>query len=265
VEYLLWMGGGVSGGGVWGCLNGTSGSVVAVRSIVDFQAIGNLLTLEDGQDGEGGRLPQPVQRAMADFFVRELSNCGAKCTKGAVTPNSSALGSTDWPIALSRRDMLRFVDRPDHGTTGSYAAWPPLAAQALAELDGDFERATPFFLGTASAARLGPFGQANAVQVVTTPGYGPHDPADPHGAFGVAAFKTTRGADRYTALAGGAWADVIVRSFFGWRPRVSGGHDQPWRPQLGRGVTGELLNVRVQSGGLVNITLSAHGPSYQYQ
>ena len=41
--------------------------------------------------------------------------------------------------------------------------------QALATLDGDFDRATPFLLGTAAVASLGPYGQASAVQVVGPP------------------------------------------------------------------------------------------------
>ena len=45
-----------------------------------------------------------MQHEMADFFVRELSNC-AGCGK------LDAKG-TDWPIALSRTDDLRFIDRP---------------------------------------------------------------------------------------------------------------------------------------------------------
>lgn len=249
----LWV---ANGSGVWGCLNGSNSVLTAVRSIVDFQAIGNLLTDEDGA-AEGGVLPLDVQRKMSDFFVRELSNC-ASCDSA---DELDAKG-TDWPIALSRSDDLRFIDRPDHGTTGAYASWPPMAAQSLAELDGDFRRATPFFLGTASAARLGPYGQANAVQVVTTAGYGPHDHDDPHGLFGIKAFKTTRGADRYTALAGGAWAEIILHSFFGWRPGLQdGGTNELWRSTVARGVTGELLWLRTPQGTR-NITLGETGPRW---
>ena len=270
-----------NGSGVWGCLNGTTGVLTAVRSIVDFQALGSLVTDEDGA-AAGGVLPLDVKRQMADFFVRELSNC-VSCIRArmdsrdgggsSVSERSSAthatrpvnttdLKGTDWPIALSRLDDLRFIDRPDHGTTGAYASWPPMAARALAELDGNFQRATPFFLGTAPAARLGPYGQANAVQVVTTPGHGPHDHDDPHGRFGVKAFKTTRGADRYTALAGGAWAEIILHSFFGWRPSLGNGSpNELWRHKVGRGVTGELLWLRTPQG-LRNITLGPNGPRW---
>jgi hypothetical protein len=278
----LWV---PDGNGVWGCLNGSSGVVTAVRSIVDFQAVGNLLTNEDGVGGYGGVLPSCVQREMAEFFVRELSNCagcGLQLQGGGGGGANSSYGrrphrsETDWPIALSRSDDLRFIDRPDHGTTGAYASWPSMAAQALAQLDGDFTRATPFFLGTAPAARLGPYGQANAVQQVTTAGHGPHDPADPHGQFGVAAFKTTRGADRYTALAGGAWAEVILHTFFGWRPSPAaaiasdsrkddvGSSAEPalWRSGVGRGVTAELLWLRMAGGGMRNISLGRDGPRW---
>ena len=125
----LWVKG---GGGVWGCLNGANNTLTPVRTIVDYQAIAHLISSD---------LNSSVRKQMADFFVRELAYPCAGC---------------HWPIALSREDALEFIDRPDHGTTGSYASWPPMAAQALAELDGSFRRATPFFLSTAPTARLGP-------------------------------------------------------------------------------------------------------------
>ena len=109
----------------------------------------------------------------------------------------------------------------------------------------------PFILGTAPAARLGPFGQASAVQTV-----GP-----PVGKFGVPAFKTTRGADRYTALAGGAWAELIIGTVFGWRPRVDGGV-KLWRASVPRGVTGVLRNVRLPNGAAQNISLTERGPRF---
>jgi len=122
---------------------------------------------------------------------------------------------------------------------------------AVVTTDGGFERATPFILGTAPAARLGPFGQASAVQTV-----GP-----PVGKFGVPAFKTTRGADRYTALAGGAWAELIIGTVFGWRPRVDGSV-KLWRASVPRGVTGVLRNVRLPNGAAQNISLTERGPRF---
>ena len=43
--------------GVWGCLNGSNNVLTAVRSIVDFQAVGNLLTDEDGAGAPRFSLP----------------------------------------------------------------------------------------------------------------------------------------------------------------------------------------------------------------
>ena len=118
-----------------GCLNGANDTLTAVRGIVDFQVIGNLLTEDGVADAYGGTLPESVRKAMADFFMRELAHGGGG-------------ERTDWPIALSRKDALGFIDRPDHGTTGAYASWPSLAASALAELgkpDPRFRpRAAPF-------------------------------------------------------------------------------------------------------------------------
>jgi hypothetical protein len=102
---------------------------------------------------------------MSAFFLRELK------------------GDESWPIALSRKDALKYVDRTDHGTTGSYASWPPLSFEAMAKLQSDFTNAVPILLGGASSAREGPFGQSQAVAVV-----GP-----PRGAADVPPFKTTIG------------------------------------------------------------------------
>ena len=70
---------------------------------------------------------------------------------------------------------------------------------------------------------------------------------------------------RYTALAGGAWAEVILKTFFGWRPSLSptGVQDQHlWRSLTPRGVTGELLWLRSPGvdGQMANITLTPDGP-----
>ena len=75
-------------------------------------------------------------------------------------------GTEGWPIALSRRDKLGYVDRTDHGTTGSYAAWPPLSFEALAKLQSAFPDAVDVLLGGISSAKQGPFGQSQAVRVV---------------------------------------------------------------------------------------------------
>jgi hypothetical protein len=136
-----------------------------------------------------------------------------------------------------------------------------MIVQALATLDGDFDRATPFLLGTAAVASLGPYGQASAVQVVGPP-KGPfgtitsyHESHDYELTMnhivtmtsssdsclsllseGVTAFKTTRGADRYTALAGGSWAEVILCTLFGWRPSLNtASAELLWRAATPRG------------------------------
>ena len=86
----LWVEG---GGGVWGCLNGANNTLTPVRTIVDFQAISHLI---------GSDLNSSVRKQMADFFVRELAYPCVGC---------------HWPIALSREDGLKFIDRPDHGNS----------------------------------------------------------------------------------------------------------------------------------------------------
>jgi hypothetical protein len=142
--------------GFFSTVNGSNKST-DVRTVVDFQTCGRWLGREVLGDERAAE--------MASFFHRELDR--------------PALG---WPIALSRSDQLKYIDRPDHGTTGSYASWPGLAFETLAELEGNFSTAMPFFLRTAPSARQGPYGQDQGVSI------GPNED--------VAAFKTTVGATR---------------------------------------------------------------------
>jgi hypothetical protein len=62
--------------------------------------------------------------------------------------------------ALSLKDSEAPVDRPDHGSTGAYEAWPALTAQTFARF-GDYASALTQ-LGTFSGVTSqGPFGQAH--------------------------------------------------------------------------------------------------------
>lgn len=174
----------------------------------------------------------------------------------------------EWVIALSRTDALGFVDRSDHGTTGSYAAWPPLSFEALATLSGSFDDATAMLLSQASSARQGPYGQSSAVQAVLDSSTRPETVA----AVVQTPFKSTIGANRYSAVAGGCWFDVIVRTVFGWRPQwtdalratAAGGAAKPpplpalWQPTLPRRLNATLSNLRYH-GTLVEIVSDASG------
>jgi hypothetical protein len=158
-----------------------------------------------------------------------------------------------------------YVDRPDHGTNGAYPAWPPLSFEALTVLENSFGNSLQVLLATADSAYQGPYGQAQAVQVV-----GP-----PKGNVDVAAFKTTRGATRYTAIAGGSFADAFIRRLFGYQPgwsslthstdtasnsAVGRGLSQAfWMQSLSRTANAELQFLRTGKTGHITTTASDMG------
>ena len=120
--------------------------------------------------------------------------------------------------------------------------------EALALLHGNWSAALRFLRGTALVAHLGPYGQATEL-----PGYPPvtGQPLPPGAP--PQPFKTRRGLTRFTADAGGSFAEVTVRSVFGLQP--------PWlwdgvnasalllRPQVSRGINATLTNVLLPGGG----------------
>lgn len=69
-----------------------------------------------------------------------------------------------WIRALSLKDPVEGATRPDHGKWGAYAAWPPLVAEAFAELSGEFEQTLMILRGAEGVARQGPFGQATQLR-----------------------------------------------------------------------------------------------------
>lgn len=99
-----------------------------------------------------------------------------------------ALPSRTWMHALSPNDTLGYIARPDHGTTGAY-------------LRGGFPDALGLLTGTAAVTREGPYGQAHMLDAALS-----------------GAYKTSSGWTRYTSNCGGAYAEVVVRTFFGYEP-----------------------------------------------
>ena len=194
-----------------------------IRTIVDLQACGRWIGRAGLGDERSGQ--------MAAFFHRELDR--------------PALG---WPIALSRSDGLKYIDRSDHGTTGSHASWPPLAFEALAELVGNFTSAMPFFLRAAPSARQGPFGQAQGVSLSPTQN-------------DVSAFKAEPGATRYVAIAGASWAEATIRTIFGWRPSFGGEAEPLWRASELRGVAATLSGLRLPNGTVGTLVSGPSGVS----
>eukprot|EP00586_Coscinodiscus_wailesii_P009743 CAMPEP_0172508490 /NCGR_PEP_ID=MMETSP1066-20121228/212426_1 /TAXON_ID=671091 /ORGANISM="Coscinodiscus wailesii, Strain CCMP2513" /LENGTH=105 /DNA_ID=CAMNT_0013286489 /DNA_START=1 /DNA_END=315 /DNA_ORIENTATION=- len=85
------------------------------------------------------------------------------------------LAARTWMRAMSPHDKTQpFIERPDHGTTGAYSAWPALALEALCRM-GEWEFATELFHNFSVATLEGPFGQAHGIPQQQTPPYTPFD------------------------------------------------------------------------------------------
>ena len=172
---------------------------------------------------------------MSDFFTQQL-----------VIPSGA------WTRALSVLDSAAPVSRPDHGSTGAYAAWPAMAFDALSSLAG-FD-ASLEYLSNLKGADEGPFGQAHGIT-----------------SDGQSVFKTTGGCNRYIANNGASFAESVLRVIFGYEPVYFATTDPtPTLANVPRGkLTGTLSCIR---GPVINgssprfatATLTAEGVSYQW-
>lgn len=222
-------------GGYFGCLyeNASSG-LVETRSILDYFYVG---MCGCGWPADTCGLPRTVQADMQAFARRELK-------------------TRDWMRAFSPHDPLRYVGRPDQGTTGAFSSWPAYAAESTGAM-GNWSGALSMMSDFAHAAREGPWGQGREVWQEPAPSFAPHNDAF--------AFKTARGSIRYVEEGGGSFADAVLRAFFGFAPPIvwaKGGSAQElldaalWRPSEGRGFDGVLTGVRTPVG-LATITSHA--------
>ena len=123
----------VPGEGVWNCRH-ADGSLVTVRTVVDFAIASNLL---------GDDLTVTQQKEMKSFVTTELLDA-------------------DWMRALSLKDSQAPVPRPDHGTLGAYASWPALTAQAFARF-GDYPAFLKMLAAFSGITHQGPLSQAGAL------------------------------------------------------------------------------------------------------
>ena len=72
-----------------------------------------------------------------------------------------------------------------------------------------------------------------------------------------------RGACMRESVGGGAFAEMIIGTLFGFQPQA----DKElvlYQPDVDRGFEGQLLNVR-HNGRLLDITSSSEGVSFSYQ
>ena len=156
-----------------------------------------------------GDLTPGIKTGMINFVDREL-----------MTPT--------WMRAMSRQDPSAFdSDRSDHGPAGSYSGWPAKAAQATAEL-GRFDHALDMFHHFREA-----FNSAipQAIELTKVDGQ-----------EGLQARVSTRAGASFAEVSG-SFAEVIINTFFGFRPTVDES-TALWEPQVSRGFSGHLLHVR---------------------
>jgi len=159
----------------------------------------------------------------------------------------SELLTKTWMRAMSLKDPAAAQsDRPDHGPLGSYDAWPPMTMDAMCRL-GDFGGAVAFLRATESVSREGSWSQAHEFLGPDARG---NDPI---------VRTANRGGQDANEICGTGFAEVIIRSFFGFRPDLSGaGKPVLLSPGTPRGFDGELRHVPWH-GALYTITSDNRG------
>jgi hypothetical protein len=151
-----------------------------------------------------------------------------------------------WLRALSLQDPAApQSDRPDHGPMGAYDAWPPLALAAINRL-GYQRDALDALRRFETVTHEGPFSQSHEL-------LGKERDAR--------ARVAGRGWHNTNALCGGAFADVIIKSFFGFQPDWAGKRAFV-DPESPRALEGRLVGLRWR-GKLYTVTSDEHGVSMQ--
>jgi hypothetical protein len=200
--------------------------LVPVPTVVDFCHVGRFLR---------GDLSAAEKSESAAFFLDQL-----------LFPEW-----TGWLRALAAPEGPS-SQRADHGTTGAYTTWASLSIEALAMDDGGWARAAGLFARFAPALRLGPLGQAGQVQVI-----GAND-TTLHPVFKAPEWP-------YVNIAGANFADVILRSLFGfapaWAPASLAGVALSPPLDMG-GVLGALAHVRTPLGRLATVTSNGRSTSW---
>ena len=137
-------------GGWWRVVDTSPGGAgtAEVRHIIDFAYSTLGLCAPRWADAPSGgcALNASARAQMVDFAMRQL-----------------AIPSLAWTRALSPLDAAAPIARPDHGSTGSYDAWPAMAFDSLTALDAGFGTSLPFLAAVAGAGASDPFDQARAI------------------------------------------------------------------------------------------------------
>jgi hypothetical protein len=182
------------------------GHKVATRHCYDYIVVGQALENE---------LTSRTKREMTAFVENELR-------------------TKTWMRAMSLKDPAAGKsDRPDHGPLGSYDGWPPLVMDVMCRC-GAFDRAVDFLRGTEAMTHEGPFAQGHEFLGRNQRGYDP------------IVRIACRGLQDSNTICGAAFMEVIIGSFFGYRPDLPGEGLQLLAPHTPRGFAGELRHVPYQ-------------------
>jgi hypothetical protein len=182
------------------------GKRVEMRHCYDFATVGRFMATD---------LPPAVRQQMVEFVERELL-------------------TEKWMRAQSMLDPAAAnSDRPDHGPMGAYDAWPAVIVDAMCTL-GYWENGIAFLRRTRVAVYEGAYAQAREF-------YGPG-----RRQYDAPVRIAQRGGCMRECTGGGAFAETIINTLFGYIPRLG----QPlklFEPQLSRGFAGTLCHVRFGS------------------
>lgn len=195
------------------------GNKVPIRHCFDYVVIGQAL--------ENDLSPQ-VKMEMNRFVDTELR-------------------TRTWMRAMSLKDPAAVdSDRPDHGPLGCYPAWPPMTMDVMCRF-GEFDKATDFLRTTEELTYQGPWAQAHEFLGPDSRGYDP------------IVRTASRGGQDANEGCGAAFAETVIRAFFGLRPELSKGKKPVLlSPETPRGFNGELKHVS-HKGDLYTIISSENG------
>ena len=193
------------------------GQRVELRHCVDYIYVGDAIAAD---------LTPAMRSEMTGFVKRELL-------------------TRDWMRAMSLKDAAAAIsDRPDHGPMGAYDGWPALTVGTMWRL-GFPNDAFDFYCRTAEVTKEGPFAQAREF-------YGPH-----RDQYDAPVRIAERDGCMKECISGVAFADVVIKTFFGFTPSLDG-KKLLADPQVPRLFAGKLLNLSAR-GEKLNLTAGSFG------
>ena len=197
------------------------GQRVELRHCYDFVDVGRYMTSD---------LTPTMRSEMVDFVRRELL-------------------TDKWMRAMSPRDEAAKVsDRPDHGPMGAFDAWPALTAETMCLL-GAWRPAVEFLRSTQAVLGEGVYAQAREF-------YGPRR-LERDAPVRIA----MRGACMRECVGGGAFAETIIGTLFGFTPAATG-ELQLVQAKTDRGIIAVLRRVNYR-GRLIDVTCDESGVKFQ--